>query len=97
MRKIIPILLWMLFIFPNITFWEQPNYPIYYWTKRCEIDTEKQTKTYALFQNEENPIYYIENENLYKNAEVYKKWVKYIFIELKILETSIFIKIRRKL
>lgn len=81
MKKIFLLFLFISIIFPNITLWETPNYPIYYWTKRCEIDTEKQTKTYAFFQNEENSIYYLENWNLYKNSEIYKTWVDYLLIE----------------
>lgn len=70
-------------LFSNISYWTdiKYNYPIYYWTKKCEINTKKETKTYAFFQNEENSIYYLENWNLYKNSKIYKKWVEYIFIE----------------
>lgn len=81
MKKIFLLVLFLSIIFPNISLWETPNYPIYYWTKKCEIDTEKQTKTYAFFQNEENSIYYLENWNLYKNADFYKTWVDYLLIE----------------
>lgn len=83
MKKIIPFLLITLFIsFPILTFANEQNiYPIYYGTKKCEIDTRKETKQPPSFYDKEDYSFYIENNNLYKNDKIYKTWVNYLYME----------------
>ena len=56
-------------------------YPIYYGTKKCEINTTKETKQPPSFYDKENYSFYIENNNLYKNEELYQSGINYIYME----------------
>lgn len=56
-------------------------YPIYYGTKKCEINTTKETKQPPSFYDKEIYSFYIENNNLYKNEELYQSGINYIYME----------------
>ena len=87
MKKI--FLIFLLFFIPKITFWEDFTYPMYYWTKKCEITKNIVSEKHYAFiskSNEKN-FYLIKNSNnstydLYKNNKLYKIWVENLLYEL---------------
>lgn len=87
MKKI--FLIFLLFFIPKITFWEEFIYPMYYWTKKCEITKNIVSEKHYAFiskSNEKN-FYLIKNSNnstydLYKNNKLYKTWVENLLYEL---------------
>ncbi len=56
-------------------------YPIYYGTKKCEINTTKETKQPPVFYDKGNYNFYLEKNNLYKNEELYQSGINYIYME----------------
>lgn len=69
------------------TFAEDYNYPIYYWTKKCEtnienVNTEENRKIFAYYHDLKDANYYIINWDLYKKRNLYKKWVDYLLFEI---------------
>lgn len=84
MKKIITFLFSIVcFSFTISTLASEQNiiYPIYYGTKKCEINTTKETKQPPVFYDKENYNFYLEKNNLYKNEELYQSGVNYIYME----------------
>lgn len=81
MAKKIAIIILFVLLFQNTALWnENLTYPVYFGTKKCEINTIKDTRSYATYSDGTRE-YYGDNGNLYKNWVIYKNWAQDIFVE----------------